>query len=67
MSALAPLLEAYEETIAEKDELISNYKQEMELFTHRCKEIISENEVLHAQLVEANKKVISFTIHPFCQ
>lgn len=57
MSALAPLIEAFEETIAEKDELISNYKREMELFGHRCKEIISENEGLHDQLVEANKKV----------
>lgn len=58
MNALAPLLEAFEETIAEKDELISNYKKEMELFTNRCKDVISENDALNAQLVEANKKVI---------
>lgn len=57
MSAMAPLLEALEETIAEKDELISTYKREMEMFTNRTKEIISDNESLHTQLSEANKKV----------
>ncbi|KAG8249057.1 cilium assembly [Homalodisca vitripennis] len=56
MNAMAPLLEALEETIAEKDELISNYKREMELFINRSKEIIAENENLHSQLIEANKK-----------
>ncbi|XP_054275451.1 centrosomal protein of 89 kDa-like [Macrosteles quadrilineatus] len=56
MNAMAPLLEAFEETLAEKEELISNYKREMQLFTNRTKEIVSENESLHAQLVEANKK-----------
>jgi predicted nuclease with TOPRIM domain len=57
MNAMAPLLEAFEETLAEKEELISNYKREMQLFTNRVNEIVAENESLHAQLVEANKKV----------
>lgn len=59
MSVMAPLLEALEETIAEKDELISTYRREMEVFTNRTKEIISDNESLHIQLSEANKKVTS--------
>lgn len=57
MNAMAPLLEALEETIAEKNELIEHYKRDMDIFTNRCKEIVSENEALQAQLVEANKKV----------
>lgn len=56
MNAVAPLLEAYQENLKEKDELINNYKRNLEHFTRQCKEIIAENESLHEQLVEANKK-----------
>lgn len=58
MNAVAPLLEAYQENLDEKDELINNYKKNLEHFTIRYKEILAENESLHEQLVEANKKVI---------
>lgn len=57
MNVVAPLLQAYEETLEDRDQLIMSYRREMEHFTARCKAIVSENEGLHQQLIEANKKV----------
>ncbi|XP_075210874.1 centrosomal protein of 89 kDa-like [Lycorma delicatula] len=56
MNVVAPLLQAYQETLEDRDQLISNYRKEMEHFTARCKTIVAENENLHHQLIEANKK-----------
>ncbi|CAH1162877.1 unnamed protein product [Phaedon cochleariae] len=50
--ALGPLLDAYEDTVKEKEEIIQNYDSEMIKFTGRLKEIISENECLHRKLTE---------------
>lgn len=49
---LAPLLNAYEETITEKNEILENYEMEFARFTTALKEITKENEVLHKRLTE---------------
>ncbi|KAJ8979230.1 hypothetical protein NQ317_019082 [Molorchus minor] len=49
---LGPLLDAYDDTIKEKEEIITSYELEMSNFTGRLKEIIEENEVLHEKLTE---------------
>ncbi|XP_011305103.1 centrosomal protein of 89 kDa [Fopius arisanus] len=47
---LAPLLEAYQENLREKDELITQYRHEMDEFSGRCKEIVGENEILRKEI-----------------
>nr|XP_018907445.1 PREDICTED: centrosomal protein of 89 kDa isoform X2 [Bemisia tabaci] len=54
--AVAPLLKAYQESLDEKDELIQNYQKSLDTFAGRCKEIVAENEKLHAELQGAYKK-----------
>ncbi|XP_066583818.1 centrosomal protein of 89 kDa-like [Prorops nasuta] len=54
--ALAPLLNAYQENILEKEHLISECKKELEEFTIRFKEIILENENLQKQIETLNSK-----------
>lgn len=49
---LGPLLDAYQDVVTEKEELISKYEIEMSDFTGRLKEIIRENEALHMRLTE---------------
>ncbi|KAG5893920.1 hypothetical protein JTB14_028730 [Gonioctena quinquepunctata] len=49
---LGPLLDAYEDTIKEKEEIIQNYETEMCQFTGKLKEIIEENETLHSRLTD---------------
>lgn len=51
---LGPLLDAYQDTITEKDGIIENYELEIAQFTGRLKEIIKENEALHKTLNEDN-------------
>ncbi|KAI4482382.1 hypothetical protein M0804_008933 [Polistes exclamans] len=60
MHALGPLLDAYQENLIEKKELISKYEQELNDFTGRCKEIISENEFLHKELENSKSKCNRF-------
>jgi centrosomal protein CEP89 len=61
--ALGPLLEAYQETIKEKDDLIHSYEQDLNRFVAKCKEVVAENEKLYQDLEEANKQVsITFII-----
>ena len=50
LHALGPLLEAYQENLAEKEELIKQYGSEMNHFSGRCKEIVAENEALHTEM-----------------
>lgn len=47
---LAPLLNAYQETIKEKNGLVKQYECELNQMTGRIKDILSENEALHAQI-----------------
>ncbi|XP_074029575.1 centrosomal protein 89kDa [Leptinotarsa decemlineata] len=49
---LGPLLDAYEDTIKEKEEIIQNYEREMYKFTGKLREIIKENESLFSRLTE---------------
>lgn len=56
--ALGPLLDAYQENLLEKKELISKYEQELNDFGGRCKEIILENECLHKELENSKSKVL---------
>ncbi|XP_015436877.1 PREDICTED: centrosomal protein of 89 kDa-like [Dufourea novaeangliae] len=50
--ALGPLLNAYQQNLAEKQELVNMYEQEMANFGNRCKEILSENERMHQEVKE---------------
>nr|XP_003700799.1 PREDICTED: centrosomal protein of 89 kDa-like [Megachile rotundata] len=50
--ALGPLLNAYQENISEKRELLRMYEQEMADFGNRCKEVITENELMHKEVEE---------------
>ncbi|XP_076302685.1 uncharacterized protein LOC143221029 [Lasioglossum baleicum] len=50
--ALGPLLNAYEENLSEKQELLQMYEQEMADFSTRCKEILTENEIMHKEVEE---------------
>lgn len=47
---LAPLLNAYEEMIHEKDDLVKEHELEMNKFTGKLKEIIEENAKLHKDM-----------------
>lgn len=49
---LGPLLDAYEDRNKEKEEIIQGYDQELLNVTGRLKEIMEENEVLHAKLTQ---------------
>ncbi|XP_068972570.1 centrosomal protein of 89 kDa-like [Bombus flavifrons] len=48
--ALGPLLNAYQENLSEKQELVHMYEQEMAEFSSRCKEILTENEIMHKEV-----------------
>ncbi|XP_033327015.2 uncharacterized protein LOC117220796 [Megalopta genalis] len=50
--ALGPLLNAYQENLTEKRELVSMYEQRMATFGNRCKEILTENELMHQEVKE---------------
>jgi centrosomal protein CEP89 len=56
-NVLGPLLEAYQETVNEKNDLIHIYEQDLNKFAARCKQIVAENEKLYQDLEEANKQV----------
>lgn len=47
---LAPLLNAYHETIKEKNGLVKQYENELNHMTGRIKDILSENEAIHEQI-----------------
>lgn len=47
---LAPLLNAYQETIKEKTSLVKAYEAELNQITGRIKDVLTENEQLYAQI-----------------
>lgn len=49
-NALAPLLNAYQETINDKTELIWQQEIELDRIAGRCKDILDENEQLHVEM-----------------
>lgn len=64
-NALGPLLEAYQEALKEKNDLIHDYEQDLNTFVAKCKQIVTENEKLYQDLEEANKQV-STLLHLLC-
>ncbi|XP_063217049.1 protein Cep89 homolog [Bacillus rossius redtenbacheri] len=54
--ALFPLLDAYSETIKEKDDLIHSYEIDLNKFVANCKNIVEENEKLHGEVEDLRKK-----------
>jgi centrosomal protein CEP89 len=55
---LAPLLNAYEETVNEKNDLIRQYHGEINSFSSRLKLLVAENEHLHREIdaIRASKE-----------
>lgn len=49
---LGPLLDAYQETIAEKEGIIQEYEQQLAIFSEKTRDIARENESLHRLLNE---------------
>lgn len=47
---LAPLLNAYQDTIKEKNNLVKQYEVELNQITGKIKDIIAENQELHANI-----------------
>lgn len=58
--ALGPLLNAYQENLSEKQELVHMYEQEMAKFSSRCKEILTENEIMHKEVEGLKSEVNNY-------
>ncbi|XP_015596053.1 centrosomal protein of 89 kDa isoform X2 [Cephus cinctus] len=56
LHALGPLLEAYRENLGEKERLLRVYTEEMDRFSGRSKEVVAENECLHAEIEDLRLK-----------
>lgn len=56
-STLEPLLEAYSETIKEKDDLVITYEKELADLGMKCKDLVAENEKLYAEVETVRKQV----------
>jgi len=54
---LGPLLDAYQESLSEKQELINRYEEDIANLGARCKEIIVENESMHNEIEKLKSKV----------
>lgn len=54
-NCLAPLLNAYQETINDKSELIQQYEYELNLTTGKIKDILAENEKLHRDMTNLKR------------
>ncbi|XP_076629261.1 uncharacterized protein LOC143345756 isoform X1 [Colletes latitarsis] len=59
--SLGPLLNAYQENLSEKRELVNMYEQQMADFSSRCKEIITENELMHKEVEELRLECNRYT------
>ncbi|XP_066909483.1 centrosomal protein of 89 kDa isoform X2 [Halyomorpha halys] len=53
MTVMAPLLIAYEESLREKEELISDFKVNIERLSGKIKEIVKENSELREKIAES--------------
>ncbi|XP_050446243.1 centrosomal protein of 89 kDa-like isoform X2 [Cataglyphis hispanica] len=54
--ALGPLLDAYQENLSEKQELLNKYEEEIANFSIRCKEVIAENECMQNEVEKLRLK-----------
>lgn len=52
---LGPLLDAYQDTIKEKEDIIKCYEQELATFTGKLKAVLEENELLHKKTAEESE------------
>ncbi|XP_028045766.1 protein Cep89 homolog [Monomorium pharaonis] len=48
--ALGPLLDAYQESLTEKQELVNKYEEDITSFSARCKEVVVENECMQNEI-----------------
>lgn len=55
---LGPLLDAYQENLLEKQELISKYEVEITNFSVKCKEVVAENECMQNEMEKLKSKVL---------
>ncbi|XP_049546774.1 protein Cep89 homolog [Anopheles darlingi] len=58
---LGPLLNAYEEMIAEKTDLVQQYETELVTFTGKLKQVLEENESLQRQMEEVRASQTGWT------
>jgi len=54
---LFPLLQAYDEIIDDKNDIIACHERQLDKFKSQCKEIVRENEELHEIIADKNQKV----------
>lgn len=55
---LGPLLDAYQESLSEKQELINKYEEDIVNFGVRCKKIVGENEAMQSEMEKLRSKVL---------
>ncbi|XP_044729841.1 putative leucine-rich repeat-containing protein DDB_G0290503 [Chrysoperla carnea] len=60
---LAPLLDAYQDAIAEKDEIIRQYQDEIEMCSGKLKDILNENEALHKKILDDDERLIRIDVN----
>lgn len=53
---LGPLLDAYQESLSEKQELVNRYEEDIASFSTRCKEVIAENECMQNEMEKLRSK-----------
>ncbi|XP_029658934.1 centrosomal protein of 89 kDa-like [Formica exsecta] len=58
---LGPLLDAYQENLSEKQELLNKYEEEIANFSIRCKEVIAENECMQNEVEKLRLKCARYT------
>lgn len=54
---LGPLLDAYQENLSEKQELVNKYEEDIVNFSARCKEVVMENECMQSEMEKLKSKV----------
>lgn len=54
---LGPLLDAYQESLSEKQELVNKYEENIVNFSARCKEVVMENECMQSEIEKLKSKV----------
>ncbi|XP_071568356.1 centrosomal protein of 89 kDa isoform X1 [Temnothorax nylanderi] len=53
---LGPLLDAYQESLSEKQELVNKYEEDIANFSARCKEVVMENECMQSEMEKLKSK-----------
>lgn len=59
---LLPLLIAYDEVIAEKEDLIKDHEITLDRFKGKCMEIVKENDALHQLISSSKERVIFYSV-----